>query len=98
MSEPMTVEERGVEPESEPGAVDLSIIIVTWNSAPWIERCLRSLPEAIGAVVWESIVIDNASDDDTASRVERIRDDDLIDLEVLEDIRIKHAAWLETQR
>lgn len=29
---------------------------------------------------------------------ERIRDDDLIDLEVLEDIRIKHAAWLERQR
>lgn len=29
---------------------------------------------------------------------ERIRDDDLIDLEVLEDIRTKHVAWLETQR
>jgi uncharacterized Ntn-hydrolase superfamily protein len=26
---------------------------------------------------------------------ERIRDDDLIDLEVLEDIRHKHAAWLQ---
>jgi uncharacterized Ntn-hydrolase superfamily protein len=28
---------------------------------------------------------------------ERIRDDELIDLEVLEDIRIKHAAWLRQQ-
>jgi len=28
---------------------------------------------------------------------ERIRDDDLIDLEVLEDIRAKHAAWLRQQ-
>lgn len=29
---------------------------------------------------------------------ERIRDDDLIDLEVLDDIRIKHTAWLQQQR
>jgi uncharacterized Ntn-hydrolase superfamily protein len=28
---------------------------------------------------------------------ERIREDDLIDLEVLEDIRSKHAAWLQQQ-
>ena len=28
---------------------------------------------------------------------ERIRDDDLIDLEVLADIRVKHAAWLQAQ-
>ena len=28
---------------------------------------------------------------------ERIRDDDLIDLEVLADIRAKHAVWLREQ-
>ena len=28
---------------------------------------------------------------------ERIRDDDLIDLEVLSDIRAKHALWLRTR-
>ena len=28
---------------------------------------------------------------------ERIRDDELIDLEVLADIRVKHAAWLQAQ-
>jgi hypothetical protein len=29
---------------------------------------------------------------------ERIREDDLIDLEVLEDIRCKHAAWLRAKQ
>jgi hypothetical protein len=28
---------------------------------------------------------------------ERIRDDDLIDLEVLADMRVKHAIWLRAR-
>jgi GT2 family glycosyltransferase len=46
---------------------DVSILIVTWNSAPWIERCLRAIPAAAGARTWEAIVVDNASSDGTAA-------------------------------
>ena len=27
-------------------AIDLSVLIVTWNSERWIDRCLRSIPAA----------------------------------------------------
>lgn len=46
-------------------AVDVSILIVTWNSAAWIERCLAALPAACGTLTWETIVHDNASADAT---------------------------------
>ena len=44
-----------------------SAIVVTYNSAGSIERCLGALREQHG---WERIVIDNASRDDTIARVE----------------------------
>jgi len=44
-----------------------SAIVVTYNSAGSIERCLGALREQCG---WERIVIDNASRDDTVARVE----------------------------
>ncbi|HSN68940.1 MAG TPA: glycosyltransferase family 2 protein [Thermoanaerobaculia bacterium] len=45
---------------------DISIIVVTWNSAPWIERCLRAIPAAAGSRSFETIVWDNASSDASA--------------------------------
>lgn len=45
-----------------------SAIVVAYNSASSIEQCLRALRNDNG---WEHIVIDNASCDDTAARVER---------------------------
>ena len=50
-----------------PKPVDLSILIVTWNSERWIERCLRSIPEACEGLAYEVIVYDNASEDSTLS-------------------------------
>ena len=50
---------------------DLSIVLVTFNSADWIGRCLRSLPEALVDRTAEIIVVDNASTDGTADVVER---------------------------
>ena len=41
-------------------STDLSVLIVTWNSARWIERCLRSIPAE-----YEVVLFDNASTDDT---------------------------------
>ena len=46
-------------------ALDLSILIVTWNSARWIDRCLQSIPAACEGLEYEVVVHDNASTDDT---------------------------------
>lgn len=54
-------------PEVEP--LDLSVLIVTWNSERWIESCLRSLPAACTGLTYEVIVHDNASTDGTLQRV-----------------------------
>lgn len=46
-------------------ALDLSILIVTWNSERWIDRCLRSIPTACEGLEYEVVVHDNASTDAT---------------------------------
>ena len=53
--------------ESAPRRVELSILIVTWNSERWIDRCLRSLPAACEGLAYEVVVYDNASTDKTLS-------------------------------
>ena len=52
-----------IEPAAEP--LDLSVLIVTWNSERWIERCLRSIPAACKGLHYETIIFDNASSDGT---------------------------------
>ena len=49
--------------------VDLTISIVTWNSAADIGNCLASLAGAVGGLTWAAIVVDNASTDRTAAIV-----------------------------
>ncbi len=49
--------------------LDLSVIVVTWNSARWIDRCLNSLPAACEGLTYEILVYDNASSDGTVSHV-----------------------------
>jgi|SRR5581483_9754308 len=46
-------------------AVDLSILIVTWNSERWIDRCLRALPAACEGLAYEVVLYDNSSSDGT---------------------------------
>jgi N-acetylglucosaminyl-diphospho-decaprenol L-rhamnosyltransferase len=48
---------------SDPGRVDVSIVVVTWNSERWIDGCLRSLEDAAGSLHCEVLVHDNASKD-----------------------------------
>ena len=48
-----------------PQRVDVSIVVVTWNSDRWIGRCLAALPEACAGLEHEVIVFDNASGDET---------------------------------
>jgi len=40
----------------------LSILIVTWNSERWIDRCLRSIPAACEGLEYEVVVHDNSQD------------------------------------
>lgn len=49
----------------------VTAIVVTWDSARDIGRCLASL-EAVGHDAFEIIVLDNASSDDTVARVETL--------------------------
>lgn len=51
-------------------APDLSVIIVSWNVADSLERCLQALPAAVTpAYLYETIVVDNGSEDGTVERV-----------------------------
>lgn len=49
--------------------LDLSIVIVTWNSERWIDRCLQSIAGACGGLAYEVIIYDNASADATLSAI-----------------------------
>ena len=49
----------------------VTALVVTWDSAADIERCLRSL-DAVEHEAFEIVVLDNASDDDTVMHVERM--------------------------
>ena len=49
--------------------IDISIIIVTFNSSRHIDACLASLPSSLEALASEVIVVDNASSDGTAGAV-----------------------------
>lgn len=52
-------------------SVDLSIVIVTFNSARYIDACLSSIQEHTRDVSHEVIVIDNASSDATVEALRR---------------------------
>jgi GT2 family glycosyltransferase len=45
-----------------PGTVDLTVIIVSFNDAHWLDPCLRSLRENAGDISIETVVVDNGTD------------------------------------
>jgi len=49
---------------------DLAIVIVSANSAHWLERCLTSVFDRAGEATLEVVVVDNASTDGTRELVE----------------------------
>ncbi len=51
----------------------LSIIIITWNSEEFIEKCLKSIFDTKGSIDLEVIVVDNASQDTTTKIIERFK-------------------------
>lgn len=54
-----------------PASVDLSIVIVNYNSAGYTAHCLDSLRQARPALPYEVILVDNASGDGGADELER---------------------------
>ncbi|MCK4825951.1 glycosyltransferase, partial [bacterium] len=49
--------------------MDVSIVIVNWNTRDILRYCLQSIYEQAGKVGFEVIVIDNASSDDSTEMV-----------------------------
>jgi N-acetylglucosaminyl-diphospho-decaprenol L-rhamnosyltransferase len=54
---------------ASPAVLDLSILIVTWNSERFIDRCLQSIAAACDGLSYEVVVHDNASGDGTLSHL-----------------------------
>lgn len=50
--------------------MDLSIVIVSYNTRDMVEACLRALPDACRGLQAEVLLVDNASSDGTAAMVE----------------------------
>ncbi|WOJ98267.1 glycosyltransferase [Congregibacter brevis] len=69
--------------QPSPLEIDVSCIVITWNSAAYIEKCLNSVLSDLEStgLSYELIVVDNGSTDDTSAKVLSIRPDtDLISL------------------
>src|SRR4051812_49105945 len=49
--------------EGGSSGVDLSIVIVNWNSAGYVQACVRSIQTHTRDITYEIIVVDNASFD-----------------------------------
>ena len=50
---------------------DLGIVIVSWNTRELLRRCLQTVFESEGDFSYRVVVVDNASDDDSAAMVTR---------------------------
>lgn len=48
---------------------DLSVVVVSWNSAPHLRGCLSSIPAGAGGLSFEIFVVDNASPDGSSALV-----------------------------
>lgn len=49
--------------KKQPGQIDVSIVIVNWNTKDLLKNCLNSVYQTINNLTYEIIVVDNASSD-----------------------------------
>jgi N-acetylglucosaminyl-diphospho-decaprenol L-rhamnosyltransferase len=57
---------------TEPSTATLAVVIVNYETGPWLERCLRSIDRARGNEPIDVLVIDNASHDGSADTAEAL--------------------------
>jgi len=50
---------------------DVSVVIVSWNTRKMLEDCIRSIDAHTRNIRYETIVVDNASSDDSCQMIER---------------------------
>jgi N-acetylglucosaminyl-diphospho-decaprenol L-rhamnosyltransferase len=50
-------------------SLDVSIVIVSWNTRALMLDCLAALPAACAPLAWEAIVVDNGSTDDSVAAI-----------------------------
>jgi len=63
----------GKEPVSDSAKIDVSVLIVTWNSASEIKQCVDSVINNSDGLSVELIIIDNNSDDNTFAIINNIK-------------------------
>jgi N-acetylglucosaminyl-diphospho-decaprenol L-rhamnosyltransferase len=78
-------------------ALDLSLVIVSFNTRDLLAACLASLPLAAGGLAWEAIVVDNNSGDGTVDMV-RERFPETIVVEACENLGFARATNLGLAR
>ena len=69
--------------------VDVSVVIVNWNTSALTRACLASLPRAAGSLRWDAWVVDNASTDGS---VAAIRDECPDTRVIANDVNVGFAA------
>lgn len=52
-------------------AVDVSIVIVNWNTRELLLRCIQSISDTLTRLAFQVVVVDNASTDDSALHVRK---------------------------
>lgn len=50
--------------------IDILVVVVTWNSAQWITDCLKSLTNDLNTFYYQTVVVDNASTDQTIDLIQ----------------------------
>ncbi len=53
--------------------IDLSIVIVSYNTKDFIKECIKSIHKTIGKLKFEIIIVDNASTDGTVDEIEKLK-------------------------
>jgi GT2 family glycosyltransferase len=57
--------------ENPADKIDISVIIVNWNTKDLLKNCLNSLSKTVHNLIFEVIVVDNASTDGSIAMLER---------------------------
>lgn len=70
--------------------IDVSIIIVNWNTSELLDRCLLSIDGTVNEIKYEVIVVDNASTDDSVAHI-RDRFENVVIIENEENVGFAKA-------